>query len=280
VSITTARSWLESCPFHAFLGVETLAVREERVNLRLRFDSRLTNNGVVLHGGVAAALSPLASRAIWLASGGTGIAQLASLHINYVRAAKEDLLIEVQRVRIGRNVCFARVEIASRSGERVADALLALRLRSEPHAAPRAHAPLTSAPPLLAAPPKVGAPFLRNLGVELLGMAEGVSRLRLPWSRELGDGITFHEGALLALLDVSGAMASHAAHGAPSRGAATISLQAQALSPQLPAADLVALGRCRERDRDTYWSDVEIARDASGELLARGSIVYRIAEPS
>lgn len=264
-----------SCPFHAFLGVEPLAIHEERVRLRLPFAARPTNNGSVLHGGVAAALS---CRALWLASGGAGSAQLASLHVNYLRAAREDLLVEAKRVRLGRSVGFARVEIASHAGEPVADALLALRLRGDPPARPSAPKGPRDAEPGVAPDARVGAPFLRNLGVEILAMGEGASRVRLPWRSEPGDGSGFHEGALLALLDVCGAMSAHAAHGGDARRAATISLQAQAVAAALPPADLCARGRCLERDGDTYWSDVEIARDSTRERLARGSIAYRIAD--
>ena len=278
MSIAAARAWLEACPFHAFLGIEPIALAVDRVRLRLPFDPRLTNNGKNLHGGIAAALSAISSRALWLAAGGAGVAQPVSLHVSYVSAAQEDLLVDAALVRLGRNVCFLRVEISSPSGLRVADALLALRLRGAHPPAASAHGPLREPESTgIGIAREVRAPFLLHLGFEVLAMGEGASRVRLPWRRELGDGSGFHEAALLTLVDVSGAMSSHAAHGGQSRSNATISLQAQILAPDLPPADLFALGRCAQRDDDIFWNDVQIARDSTRALLTRGAVVYRIA---
>jgi len=277
MSLAAARAWFEACPFHAFLGLEAVSLAADRVRLRLPFDARLTNNGKNLHGGVAASLSSISSRALWLAAGGSGMAELASLHVNYVSAAQADLQVDAQLVRLGRNVCFVHAEISGPGGEPVADALAALRLRGERRPGAGSRGVLRDAGPGIGPAREVSAPFLRRVGVEVLGMAEGVSRLRLPWRPELGDGAGFHEGALLALLDVGGAMSSHAAHGGVSRSAATISLQAHAVVGDLPPADLFALGRCAQRDDDIFWNDVQIARDSTRELLARGGIAYRIA---
>lgn len=280
MSLAAAREWLEGCAFHAHLGVEPLDLAEDRVRLRLRFDERLTNNGAVLHGGLAAALSGISSRALWLAAGGGGAAaHLASLHVNYVSAAEGDLWAAAHRVRVGRNVCFVRVEIGAISGRHVADALAALRLRPDraqagrPHLSPREAEP---GPP----PPQraVRAPFLQYMGFDVLGMGEGASHLVLPWRPELADGAGFHDGALLALLDAAGAMSSHAAHGGGAARNATIALQAQVFSPDLPAEDLVAHGRCALRDDDVFWNEIRIGRDSTRELLARGSVIYRIAD--
>jgi uncharacterized protein (TIGR00369 family) len=248
VSIAAARTWLEACPFHAFLGVEPIALAEDRVRLHLPFDARLTNNGKNLHGGIAAALSAISSRALWLAAGGAGVAQLVSLHVSYVSAAQADLLVDAALVRLGRNVCFVRVEIAAPSGLRVADALLALRLRAAHPPAASAHGLLREAETAsVGIAREVRAPFLLHLGFEVLAMGEGASRVRLPWRPELGDGSGFHEAAL------------------------------QSLAPALPAAYLFALGRCAQRDDDVFWNDVQIARDSTRALLARGAVVYRNA---
>jgi uncharacterized protein (TIGR00369 family) len=277
VSTELARDWFEACPFHAFLGLEPVSLAPDRIRLRLPFDVRLTNNGAVLHGGLAAALAGISSRALWLASGGRGVAHLASLHVSYVSAADGDLAVEARLVRSGRNVCFAQVEISSSAGRRVGDALSTLRLRAAPQPGGYAHAALPDLDPALPALQRaVSAPFLVRMGFEVLGMGEGASRVLLPWRPELGDGPGFHDGALLALLDCAGAMSSHAAHGAPAPRNATIALQAQVFSPDLPASDLLALARCALRDDDIYWNEVQIARDATRELLARGSVIYRI----
>jgi len=275
----SAGDWLETCAFHSFLGLEAVSLGADRVRLRLPFDARLTNNGAVLHGGLAAALSAIAGRALWLAAGGAGVAHLASLHVSYVSAAERDLEVEARLVRAGRNVCFAQVEIDSPGGRRVADALATLRVRAAPRPLERSHLTLRDVEPVPPAPTRaVRAPFLTRMGTELQGMGEGASRVLLPWRPELADGPGFHDGALLALLDSCGAMASHAAHGATAPRNATIALQAQVYVPDLPAADLLALGRCSLRDDDVFWNEIQIARDSTRELLAHGTVIYRIAD--
>jgi acyl-coenzyme A thioesterase PaaI-like protein len=85
----------------------------------------------------------------------------------------------------------------------------------------------------------------------------------------------FHEGAALALLDTTGAMASWAATGPGPYKASTASMQAQVVAP-LDAAELVGYGRVTQRDGDLFWADVEIADAANQAVLARGLVVYRI----
>ena len=84
-----------------------------------------------------------------------------------------------------------------------------------------------------------------------------------------------HEGAVLALLDTAGAMASWAAIEIGPFRAGTPALQAQILAPA-PKGDLVAYGRNVHRDAESFWSDVEIAGAADGRVCARGSVLYRI----
>ena len=84
-----------------------------------------------------------------------------------------------------------------------------------------------------------------------------------------------HEGATLALLDTAGAMASWAESGPGPYKASTTSMQMQVIAPP-PKADLVAYGRCAQRDNEIFWSDVEVADQASGRITARGTVLYRI----
>ena len=52
-------------------------------------------------------------------------------------------------------------------------------------------------------------------------------------------------------------------------------MQAQILAPP-PQEDLVGYGRVVQRDRELFWSDVEIAGAGTGRLVARGTVIYRI----
>jgi len=122
------------------------------------------------------------------------------------------------------------------------------------------------------------APFMAGLGLRIEHMTGGRSRIRLPWRPENGDadGCT-HEGAVLALLDTAGAMAAWAVTGPGPFKASTPALQARTLAPA-PAAELVAFGRCLQRDGEAFFNEVEVAASDSGRVHARGSVLYRIVQ--
>jgi acyl-coenzyme A thioesterase PaaI-like protein len=114
----------------------------------------------------------------------------------------------------------------------------------------------------------------RQLSVE--HMAGSRSRIVMPMGDANGDlDGGMHEGALLALLDTTGAMASWAATGPGRFKASTAALQAQITGPP-PAGGLIGYGWVVQRSGDLFWSDVEIADAESGRLCARGTVVYRI----
>ena len=109
-------------------------------------------------------------------------------------------------------------------------------------------------------------------------MTGGTSRLVMPLledNTDLAGGV--HEGAVLALLDTAGAMASWAESGPGNYKASTASMQMQILGPA-PKGDLVAYGRCVENDSEIYWSDVEVASVSDGRVTARGTVLYRIVK--
>jgi uncharacterized protein (TIGR00369 family) len=119
-------------------------------------------------------------------------------------------------------------------------------------------------------------PYVAGRGIDVELMKNGRSRLTMPLQETNADASGgVHEGAVLALLDTTGAMASWAETGPGPFKASTPSMQAQLLAP--PAQeDLVGYGRVVQRDRELFWSDVEIAGAESGRLVARGTVIYRI----
>jgi uncharacterized protein (TIGR00369 family) len=119
-------------------------------------------------------------------------------------------------------------------------------------------------------------PFIRHRGIHVEHMVGGTSRLVMPLRDDNLDASgSVHEGAVLALLDTTGAMASWAETGPGAFKASTPSLQAQILAPP-PDEDLVAYGRVVQRDGDAFWSDVEVAVAADDRVVARGTVMYRI----
>jgi uncharacterized protein (TIGR00369 family) len=125
--------------------------------------------------------------------------------------------------------------------------------------------------------PHIGRiPFMGCRGIQVEHMSGGTSRLKMPVGENNADaegGI--HEGAVLALLDTTGAMAAWAETGPGPYKASTPAMQARIIAPA-PRDELVAYSRCVQRDGEMLWSDVEVAGVSDGRICARGTVIYRI----
>lgn len=284
MSEADARRWLEGSAYAHALGVEPLVVTPERMRLRLPFSPANTNPGGVLHGGVAASLVALAGQAVARATLGPEAAPFHTwgLEVAYLAAAREEAVeVAAERLREGKELVFVDVAVRGSDGRPIAQGLVATRGRfgAPGVALPAAAGDDGAADPGPLAPHIERIPFLARLGIRIEHMAGGRSRIVLPFRTEHADGSTdtgFAEGAVLALLDTTGAMAAWAVAGPGPHKASTPALQAQILSPP-PAEPLVALGRCVHRDGSAFWSDVEVCGSESRSVCARGTVLYRIS---
>lgn len=275
-----ARRWLDGSPWARTLGVEALALAAERARLRLPFDAGLTNPGGVLHGGVAASLIALAGQAVARATLGpeAGPFHTWGLEVAYLAAAKEQAVeVEAVRLREGKELVFVDVAVRGADGKPIAQGLVAARGR---FGAPAPVLPAAAGDDGAADPGRLGPhiekiPFMARLGIRIENMSAGRSRIVLPWRDANGDGDGVAEGAVLALLDTTGAMAAWAVTGPGPYKASTPALQAQFLAPP-PAETLVAHGRCIHHEGGAFWSDVEVCGAESRAVCARGTVLYRI----
>jgi uncharacterized protein (TIGR00369 family) len=275
------RHWIEQAPYHRALGAVLEELAEEHARLRLPFRAENTNPGGVLHGGVAASLASLGAQVVTRAALGeaSGPWHTAVLQVGYLSAARnEDVLARARLLRPGKTLCFAEVDVETADGKAIAHATAVVRARfgEAPAELPDAAGDDGAADPGLLGPQLPRVPFIGARGIRAEHMMGGTSRLVMPWQEQnadLGGGV--HEGAVLALLDTAGAMASWARTGHGPYKASTPSMQAQILAPARKE-DLVAFGRNVQRDGDLLWSDVEIAGAASGRVCARGTVLYRI----
>jgi uncharacterized protein (TIGR00369 family) len=282
MSADEARRWLEGSPWARALGVEARALAPEGARLHLPFRPENTNPGGVLHGGVAASLVALAAGAVARAGFGpeAGPFHGWALEVAYLAAAREQALeVEARRLREGKELVFVEVAVRAADGKPIAQGLAAARAR---FGAPEPELPAAAGDDGAADPGPMGPhvekiPFLARLGVRIEHMSGGRSRIVLPWRPAHADaeGGGFAEGAVLALLDTTGAMAAWAQIGPGPYKASTPALQAQFLVPP-PAEPLVAYGRCTHRDGSAFWSDVEVCGARSRRVCARGTVLYRI----
>jgi uncharacterized protein (TIGR00369 family) len=273
--------WIEESPYSAALGVVPEELGDQAARLRLPFHDDNTNPGRVLHGGVAASLAAIGAQAVARASLGhaSGPWHTATLQINYLAAAQaQDIIARATLLRRGKELCFVETAVTTDEGKPIAHATAAVRARFG--AAPAALATSAGdhgrAEPGPMGPHFGTIPFMGCRGIVAEHMTDGSSRLTMPLGEVNGDAAGgVHEGALLALLDSTGAMAAWAEHGVGNFRASTPSLQARILAPA-PAEGLVAYGRCLQRDGEIFWSEVEVAGQQSGQVCARGSVLYRI----
>ena len=201
------------------------------------------------------------------------------MQVSYLAAAiGEDVVADAELLRRGKELCFVAISVHTTDGKPIAriNTTVRGRMGADPVDTVKSAGDHGEADPGPMGPHIGKVPFIGNRGISVEHMTGGTSRLVMPVNEnnaDLSGGV--HEGAVLALLDTTGAMASWAESGPGRYKASTPSMQLQNLGPA-PNADLVAYGRCVQRDNEMFWSDVEVAEAASGRTTARGTVLYRI----
>lgn len=273
------RRWVEDSSFGRSLGARLAWTGDERVVVELPFAEQNANPGDALHGGCAASLGVIGAQVLARSALGAeaGPFHTAACQVSYLAAAiAEPVVATSNLLRRGKELVFSDTLVATEEGKRIAQVSCLVR-----SGAPEGDDVPAEGDDGRADPGEMG-PFIgmlpfaaaRRLTVE--HMAGSQSRIVMP----IGDANAdldgrVHEGAVLALLDTTGAMASWAATGPGRFKASTAALQGQ-ITGATPIGDLVGYGRVVQRSGDLFWSDVEIAERASGRRCARGTVVYRI----
>ncbi len=275
------RRWVEESPYSRFLGVQLENVDEKSARLVLPYQDENSNPGKALHGGCAASIGAIGGQAVARAALGaeSGPWHTAQMQVSYLAAAiGEDVIADAELLRRGKELCFVTIGVHTGDGKPIAriNTTVRGRMGAEPAALATSAGDHGEADPGVMGPHIGRVPFIGHRGIAVEHMAGGTSRLVMPAiddNADLEGGV--HEGATLALLDTAGAMASWAESGPGPYKASTTSMQMQVIAPP-PKADLVAYGRCAQRDNEIFWSDVEVADQASGRITARGTVLYRI----
>jgi uncharacterized protein (TIGR00369 family) len=278
------QEWLETSPYGAALGVHAEVLERDRVRLALPYTDENSNGDKALHGGVAASMIDLGAQTVAREALGaeSGPWHTVALQVAYLSAALgEGVHAEARLLRSGKELAYCEVAVDSEQGKPVARGLVTVRGRfgEAREALPRAAGDDGTADPGPMGPFIGRIPFHRKLGVSVERMTDGRSRIVMPWrdtNADAGGGV--HEGALLALLDTTGAMAAWAETGPGRFKASTPGIQARILAAP-GRTDLVAYGNVRHHDREHLFSEVEVAEAPSGRLVATGNVNYRIVKP-
>ncbi|GIW44612.1 MAG: hypothetical protein KatS3mg077_1894 [Candidatus Binatia bacterium] len=280
---------LLAAPYAVRLGLLLEAQEPERLRLRVPYKDENSNPGRALHGGVAASAihfaGALAAQAGVEDRAGMEAGTL-DLSVVYLSAAiGEDIVAEAEVLRRGKEITYVDVLVRNDEGKRIAKGLVTYRCfdtRKNPAARERQqvhHQPVDGGagevPPLARA--LAAVPFIARLGIAVESMHGGSARMRLPFHPNVADSDgAVHEGAVAALVDTTGAMASWSLVGLDLRyKASTVGIH---LNYHLPAvgADVVAMGRTLRRNNEIFLNEVTVCDVPTGRVVATGSVTYRI----
>jgi uncharacterized protein (TIGR00369 family) len=278
-----------AAPYHSSLGIHVEDVTAERARLRIPYADENSNPGRALHGGVYASAidvaGTLAARAGIVLATAPDMRTL-DLCVCYLAAAiGEDVTAEARVLRRGKELAYVAVDVRNDAGKSLATGLVTHRMA--PPASPdrqlAAVPPFTppaapTAPPLARA--LVAVPFIAGRGMRITHMHEGRAIVEMPWKAENADEAgAVHEGALAALLDTAGAMASWSLVGLDFRlKASTVGIHVS-FHASARGEDVVADARTIGRTDESFSNVVVVYGAGSGRAVATGSVTYRIVVP-
>jgi uncharacterized protein (TIGR00369 family) len=279
-------------PYCVRLGVVVEAVALDRARIRVPYKDENSNPGRALHGGVAASAIDVAG----VLAAGTGLAEAKpldvgtlDLSVNYLAAAiGEDIVAEAAVLRRGKEIAYSEVDVRNAAGKHIAKGLVTHRAVDPARAAGEERQRVTHAaqggeergevPSLARA--ILSVPFMASLGLSITHMRDGHAILHMPFTAEKADhGEVMHEGALAALVDTSGAMASWSVTGLDLRyKASTVGIHVNYHTPAR-REDVVAEARTWRRNDEIFLNRVTVSAGSSRRVVATGSVTYRIVVP-
>jgi len=281
---------LEQAPYVASLGVRVESVQPDRVRLRVPFKDEISNPGRALHGGVAASTIDIAGAlAAWTGfePGPDVEGSTLDLTVDYLAAAiGEDIIATAAVLRRGKELVYSEVDVANETGKRIAKGLATYRVfdhatapqaRSRQHRTPAPSVPTEAAQRIHGASAFVGLGFIAQLGIGVTRAHGGEAVLYMPFNARNADhGHAVHEGALAALIDTTGALASWSIVGLNlSYKASTIGIHVNYHGPAV-GEEVVAQARTQRRNNEIFLNSVTVSGRESGTVVATGTVTYRI----
>ncbi len=293
MDVTALRERFESVPYGASLGVRIEDGAVDRVRIRVPYKDENSNPGRALHGGVAASTIDIAGAlAAWTGVDATTSLECGTLDlsVNYLAAAiGEDIVATAEVLRRGKEIVYSAADVRTDAGKRIATGLSTYRLfdrAASPGAAERQRSTVIPVSDGGAAEVAKGAntfvmlPFVARLGIQVERAHDGNAILAMPFLRAHGDADGApHEGALAALIDTTGALASWSITGLNfSYKASTVGLHVN-YHDRAPGEAVLADARTVRRNNEIFLNHVTVRARGSGRVVATGSVTYRIVVP-
>ena len=281
---------LAAAPYCVRLGVVVESLAADRARIRIPYTDENSNPGKALHGGVAASTIDIAG-VLAAAAGADGDRfddRTLDLSVVYLSAAiGEDIVADAEVLRRGKEIVYGDVDVRNDGGKRIARGTVTWRGLDRPPADADRQRVARAEPsrddggddvPSLARA-IVSVPFMKSLGLRITRMADGHAVIRMPHTPEKTDAAgAIHEGALAALVDTTGAMASWSITGIDFRyKASTVGIHVSFHGAA--GGDVVAEGRTWRRNDEIFLNQVTVSDAASGRVVATGAVTYRIVVP-
>ncbi len=283
----------EGTPYHQSLGIRVESIEPDRVRVRVPYKDDNSNPGRALHGGVAASTINIAGvLAAW-----TGIEQRPELEtgtldlsVDYLAAAiGEDIVATAEVLRRGKEIVYSDVDVRNDAGKRIAKGLVTYRafdVESVPAARQRQRETTPSLPAAAThqlvqhARGFVMVPFIARLGMQADHASDGQAVLHMPFKTENADADgAVHEGALAALIDTTGALASWSITGLNfAYKASTVGIHVSHHARAL-GEEVVAHACTLRRMNEIFLNQVTVSGRDSGRVVATGAVTYRIVVP-
>jgi uncharacterized protein (TIGR00369 family) len=189
-------------------------------------------------------------------------------------------------LRRGKEIVYSDVDVRNDAGKRIAKGLVTYRafdVTSVPAAAQRQRETTPSLPAAathqLVAHARgfVMVPFIARLGMQADHASDGQAVLHMPFKTENADADgAVHEGALAALIDTTGALASWSITGLNfAYKASTVGIHVSHHTRAL-REEVVAHARTLRRMNEIFLNQVTVSGRDSGRVVATGAVTYRI----
>ncbi len=121
-------------------------------------------------------------------------------------------------------------------------------------------------------------PFIKDLGIEVIDVQPGSSRLELSVQpRHLNGWSAVHGGVTMTVLDVAMAIAARSLE-PEVQGVVTVEMKCSFMQAGPPTGRLLAAGTCVHRSTTMAFCESEV-RDEANRLLARGMGTFKYLRP-
>lgn len=279
----------QTLPYHQLLGLRVVSASEEGATICLPFLATNSNDGAMLHGGIAASLAIIVGKLAAIGTRKDAVlddwdVNVIDHDIQYLSAVMSEEVDAVAKVlRAGKELVFTEVDVVKKDGQLVAKSLVTVRI------VPKGADERKYSPPKLARDEfhagdkdtgmfgKFGqGGFISHAGMSVEHAKDAKSMLNMPYREEVSDGCgNHHDGAIAALIDTSGALPPFSMVTPGAHRASTPAMHIN-FYEQTGGEDVTAVAVTRWQREELFVTDIEVIGDQTGTVYADGKVIYRI----